>query len=126
MSQLRYVLCPRHLKDNQFWTIYFALARSHLAPKALSSKVDRNKQFNLTICLMQMNKIPEARFLIHAVTASTKNRKMDDSFVKSYERATQMLPEMKSTSIMEFCNIFIMFSTIEQVYIDLVGRQGES
>ncbi|KAL5073023.1 hypothetical protein RYX36_012007 [Vicia faba] len=35
MSQLRYVLCPRHLKDNQFWTIYFALARSHLAPYEL-------------------------------------------------------------------------------------------
>lgn len=35
MSQLRYVLYPRHLKDNQFWTKYFALARSHLAPYEL-------------------------------------------------------------------------------------------
>ncbi|KEH29002.1 BSD domain protein [Medicago truncatula] len=34
ISQLRYVLCPRHLKENQFWIIYFTLARSHLAPVA--------------------------------------------------------------------------------------------
>ncbi|XP_028215387.1 uncharacterized protein LOC114397516 isoform X2 [Glycine soja] len=30
MSQLRYVLCPRHLKESQFWKIYFKLARSHV------------------------------------------------------------------------------------------------
>lgn len=47
---------------------------------------------------MQMNKITEARFLLQAVTTATKNRKMDDSFVKSYERATQMLQEMESTT----------------------------
>jgi hypothetical protein len=45
-----------------------------------------------------MNKITEARFLLQAVTTATKNRKMDDSFVKSYERATQMLQEMESTA----------------------------
>jgi len=52
----------------------------------------------LAICLMQMNKITEARILLQAVTAATKNRKMDDSFVKSYGRATQMLQEMESTA----------------------------
>ncbi|KAJ1427986.1 BSD domain [Sesbania bispinosa] len=30
ISQLRYVLCPRHLKENQFWRIYFLLARNHI------------------------------------------------------------------------------------------------
>ncbi|KAK2379113.1 hypothetical protein QL285_066948 [Trifolium repens] len=35
ISQLRYVMCPRHLKENQFWKIYFTLARSHLAPYEL-------------------------------------------------------------------------------------------
>ncbi|XP_061367852.1 uncharacterized protein LOC133310861 [Gastrolobium bilobum] len=30
ISQLRYVLCPRHLKEKQFWKIYFKLARSHV------------------------------------------------------------------------------------------------
>ncbi|CAJ2657932.1 unnamed protein product [Trifolium pratense] len=67
--------------------------------KALSFEVDRNKQCNLAICLMQMNKITEARFLLQAVTTATKNRKMDDSFVKSYERAMQMLQEMESTAV---------------------------
>jgi hypothetical protein len=45
-----------------------------------------------------MNKITEARILLQAVTTATKNRKMDDSFVKSYERATQILQEMESTA----------------------------
>ncbi|XP_058749427.1 protein POLLENLESS 3-like [Vicia villosa] len=69
--------------------------------KALSFEVDRNKQCNLAVCLMQMNKITEARFLLQAVTAATKNRKMDDSFVKSFERATEMLREMESTSLVD-------------------------
>ncbi|BAT97285.1 hypothetical protein VIGAN_09068300 [Vigna angularis var. angularis] len=30
ISQLRYALCPRHLKENQFWKIYFKLTRSHV------------------------------------------------------------------------------------------------
>ncbi|KAG9447481.1 hypothetical protein H6P81_013609 [Aristolochia fimbriata] len=32
LSHLRYVLCPRHLKDEEFWSIYFALVKSYLAP----------------------------------------------------------------------------------------------
>ncbi|XP_057459142.1 uncharacterized protein LOC130749789 [Lotus japonicus] len=31
LSQLRFVLCPRHLKENEFWRIYFILTRSHIA-----------------------------------------------------------------------------------------------
>ncbi|CAL0309194.1 unnamed protein product [Lupinus luteus] len=69
--------------------------------KALSFEVDRNKQCNLAICLMQMNKITEAKFLLQAVTTATKNRKMDDSFVKSFERASQMLIEMGSSPLGE-------------------------
>ncbi|XP_015959295.3 protein POLLENLESS 3 [Arachis duranensis] len=75
----------------------YKIAEEHYR-KALSFEVDRNKQCNLAICLMQMNKITEAKFLLQAVTTATKNRKMDDSFVKSYERATQMLSEMESLS----------------------------
>ncbi|KAJ3709191.1 hypothetical protein LUZ61_012896 [Rhynchospora tenuis] len=32
ISRLRYDLCPRHMKDKQFWTIYFLLVKSHIAP----------------------------------------------------------------------------------------------
>ncbi|XP_030532802.1 uncharacterized protein LOC115742556 [Rhodamnia argentea] len=31
MSQLRYMLCPRHMKERQFWQIYFVLVKSHIA-----------------------------------------------------------------------------------------------
>ncbi|KAF9688385.1 hypothetical protein SADUNF_Sadunf02G0191900 [Salix dunnii] len=31
LSHLRFMLCPRHLKDRQFWIIYFMLVKSHVA-----------------------------------------------------------------------------------------------
>lgn len=30
VNELRYVLCPRYMPDQQFWEVYFALAASHL------------------------------------------------------------------------------------------------
>lgn len=32
ISQFRYLLCPRHMKESRFWKIYFTLVRSHVAP----------------------------------------------------------------------------------------------
>lgn len=32
LSQLRYVLCPRHLKEKQFWRIYFLLVKTYTSP----------------------------------------------------------------------------------------------
>ena len=48
---------------------------------------------------MQMDRITEAKFLLQAVSTATKNRKMDDSFTKSFERASQMLNELESSSV---------------------------
>ncbi|XVE72768.1 hypothetical protein DITRI_Ditri11bG0065300 [Diplodiscus trichospermus] len=31
LSQLRFKLCPRHLKEEKFWRIYFVLVKSHVA-----------------------------------------------------------------------------------------------
>jgi len=45
-----------------------------------------------------MNKIKEAKFLLQAVRTATKNRKMDESFVKSFERASQMLIDIETSS----------------------------
>ncbi|KAI4299719.1 hypothetical protein L6164_033150 [Bauhinia variegata] len=64
--------------------------------KALSFEPDKNKQCNLAICLMLMNRTTEAKFLLQAVRASCKNRKMDDSFAKSFEHASEMLAEKES------------------------------
>lgn len=34
MNELRFVLVPKRLRDDQFWAIYFALTRSRLPPEA--------------------------------------------------------------------------------------------
>ncbi|CAN4098875.1 unnamed protein product [Withania somnifera] len=71
----------------------FKLAEEYYR-KALSLESDKNKQSNLAICLMHMNKITEARFLLQSIKASDR-RQMDDSSTKSFERATQMLAELE-------------------------------
>ncbi|KAF3657861.1 protein POLLENLESS 3 [Capsicum chacoense] len=72
----------------------FKLAEEYYR-KALSLESDKNKQSNLAICLMHMNKITEARFLLQSIKASDR-RQMDESCTKSFERATQMLAELES------------------------------
>nr|CAD1839154.1 unnamed protein product [Ananas comosus var. bracteatus] len=37
IAKLRYVLCPRHLKDNEFWRIYFLLVKSYVAPYEINA-----------------------------------------------------------------------------------------
>ncbi|KAB1213621.1 hypothetical protein CJ030_MR5G020292 [Morella rubra] len=68
--------------------------------KALSLEPDRNKQCNLAICLMHMNRIAEAKSLLQAVRSSSGNRAMDESYAKSYERAFQMLTDAESQSLL--------------------------
>ncbi|CAL5024924.1 unnamed protein product [Urochloa decumbens] len=34
-AKIRYDLCPRHMKDKQFWRIYFLLAKSYISPYEL-------------------------------------------------------------------------------------------
>ncbi|KAL9265552.1 POLLENLESS 3-like protein [Drosera capensis] len=64
--------------------------------KALSIEIDRNKQCNLAVCLLHMNKVMEARLLIQVIKASAGDRPMDESCLKSFERATQLLAEIES------------------------------
>nr|XP_051178753.1 uncharacterized protein LOC127293216 isoform X4 [Lolium perenne] len=35
LAKIRYDLCPRQMKDEQFWTLYFLLARSYILPYEL-------------------------------------------------------------------------------------------
>lgn len=51
ISQFRYVLCPRYMKEGKFWKIYFMLVKSHVAPyemrfmqqlKALTEEQERD------------------------------------------------------------------------------------
>ncbi|XP_044496177.1 protein POLLENLESS 3-like isoform X2 [Mangifera indica] len=64
--------------------------------KALSLELDKNKQCNLAICLMHMNRILEAKSLLQAVRASSVNETVDNLYSKSFEHAFQMLTELES------------------------------
>ncbi|KAI3411579.1 TPR_REGION domain-containing protein [Psidium guajava] len=66
--------------------------------EALSLEPDKNKQCNLAICLMHLNKIAEAKAVLDAVRGSCSVRDMDDSYVKSFDRALQMLNEIELLS----------------------------
>lgn len=37
LSQLRYKLCPRHMKERQFWRIYFSLVKSYVTEYELQA-----------------------------------------------------------------------------------------
>ncbi|KAL9382899.1 hypothetical protein Peur_023222 [Populus x canadensis] len=75
----------------------YGLAEQHYR-KALSLEPDQNKQCNLAICLMHMNRIPEAKSLLQTVKALSGSKPMDDSYAKSFERACQILAEFESHS----------------------------
>ncbi|XVF86130.1 hypothetical protein PTKIN_Ptkin18bG0016000 [Pterospermum kingtungense] len=68
----------------------YGIAERHYR-KALLLEPDKNKQCNLAICLMHMNRLSEAKLLLEDVKASSGNEEMDESYSKSYERAVEML-----------------------------------
>uniref|UniRef100_A0A7C8ZAD0 BSD domain-containing protein n=1 Tax=Opuntia streptacantha TaxID=393608 RepID=A0A7C8ZAD0_OPUST len=42
LSKLRYILCPRHLKERDFWRIYFTLVKSYVTEHQLRAiQVDK-------------------------------------------------------------------------------------
>lgn len=73
--------------------------------KALSLGVDKNKQCNLAICLMHMNRVTEAKSLLQAVKISAGNRQMDTSYTRSFECAIQMLTELESPSVLKLIEL---------------------
>ncbi|GAV65632.1 TPR_1 domain-containing protein [Cephalotus follicularis] len=77
----------------------FEIAEQHYR-KALSLELDKNKQCNLAICLMQMNRITEAKCLLQAVRASCGNRQMDESYAKAFEHAFEILFELESQYVL--------------------------
>ncbi|KAF5180976.1 Pollenless 3-like [Thalictrum thalictroides] len=66
--------------------------------KALSIEPDKNKQCNLAICLMNRGQIMEAKSLLQTVTPSSTDRELADPFIKSFDRAYEMLTELESKS----------------------------
>ncbi|KFK31645.1 hypothetical protein AALP_AA6G140200 [Arabis alpina] len=66
---------------------------------ALSLEPDNNKLCNLAICLMRMDRIPEAKSLLEDVRQSLENQWKDESVYKSFERATEMLAERERATV---------------------------
>ncbi|XP_038985793.1 uncharacterized protein LOC103716016 [Phoenix dactylifera] len=63
IAQLRYILCPRHLKEKQFWRIYFLLVKSYVASyemRAIQKEkikmmgMDNEKAVNRTMVEVEM------------------------------------------------------------------------
>ncbi|KAL0534797.1 hypothetical protein IC582_029091 [Cucumis melo] len=61
--------------------------------KALSLESDNNKKCNLAICLILTNRLTEAKSLLQSVRASSGGKPMEESYAKSFERASHMLAE---------------------------------
>ncbi|KAL1560518.1 protein POLLENLESS 3-LIKE 1-like [Salvia divinorum] len=76
----------------------FKSAEEHYR-KALSFESDKNKQCNLAVCLMHMNKLTEAKFLLQAIPSDSGA--VDESYVKSYERASEILAEFESQRVLK-------------------------
>ncbi|KAG5562310.1 hypothetical protein RHGRI_005137 [Rhododendron griersonianum] len=91
-SRLLGNLAWAYLQQNNF------KSAEELYRKALSFEADKNKQCNLAICLMHMDRMIEAQLLLQTTRASPIDGQSDDSYLKSYERATQVLTELESKS----------------------------
>ncbi|KAG6419394.1 hypothetical protein SASPL_121614 [Salvia splendens] len=76
----------------------FKSAEEHYR-KALSFESDKNKQCNLAVCLMHMNKLTEAKFLLQSIPSDSGA--VDESYVKSYERASEILAEFESQRVLK-------------------------
>ncbi|KAI3933797.1 hypothetical protein MKW92_038039 [Papaver armeniacum] len=69
--------------------------------KASSIEPDKNKECNLSICFMHKGKIPEAKSLLETVKPSVAERELADSYIKSFDRATEMLSELESGPVLK-------------------------
>lgn len=65
----------------------------------MSLEPDTNKLCNLAICLMRMDRIPEAKSLLEDVRQSLGNQWKNEPFCKSFERATEMLAERERATV---------------------------
>ncbi|XP_019095578.1 PREDICTED: protein POLLENLESS 3-LIKE 1, partial [Camelina sativa] len=66
---------------------------------ALSLEPDNNKLCNLAVCLIRMDRILEAKSLLEDVRQSLGNQWSNESFWKSFERATDMLAERERATV---------------------------
>ncbi|KAL5223355.1 hypothetical protein ABZP36_028068 [Zizania latifolia] len=63
--------------------------------QALAIESDYNKECNLAICLIKTGKVAEAKYLLQAIPKNCS----DESHVRSFARATEMLRELESPTL---------------------------
>ncbi|KAL5231832.1 hypothetical protein ABZP36_030608 [Zizania latifolia] len=63
--------------------------------QALAIEADYNKECNLAICLIKTGKVAEAKYLLQAIPENCS----DESHVRSFVRATEMLRELESPTL---------------------------
>ncbi|KAL1226020.1 Protein POLLENLESS 3-LIKE 1 [Cardamine amara subsp. amara] len=78
---------------------------------ALSLEPDNNKLCNLAICLIRMERIMEAKSLLEDVRRSLGHQWKDESFQKSFERATEMLAERERVTVADNPKEFLISSS---------------
>lgn len=78
LSQLRFRLCPRYLKERDFWRIYFTLVRSYIAEYEMQSvRLEKLKQMRLE---NETNKDISTYEVEMSETKPAKSVVRDDSF----------------------------------------------
>ncbi|KAK6143999.1 hypothetical protein DH2020_020819 [Rehmannia glutinosa] len=81
LAQLRFQLCPRYLKERQFWRIYFTLVRSYVAEYELRAvqlaKIKQIRMGNETVsnsstCEVEMS---EAKYMMSVESETSMEQK---------------------------------------------------
>ncbi|KAI5067501.1 hypothetical protein GOP47_0018029 [Adiantum capillus-veneris] len=87
ISQFRYELCPRHMKEKRFWKIYFTLVRSHVvlyeAPAVMPEDFLRDEHHaKPTVATSEGIQLAERPSRV--VDTSEKKRSIDDQDLDAY------------------------------------------
>ncbi|XP_073144222.1 uncharacterized protein [Henckelia pumila] len=81
LSQLRFRLCPRYLKERQFWRIYFALVKSYVIEYELRAvrlaklkqiRAENDSVSNSSSCEVEMS---DVKFILPAESLSSMEQK---------------------------------------------------
>ncbi|KAK4408218.1 hypothetical protein Sango_0402800 [Sesamum angolense] len=67
LAQLRFQLCPRYLKERQFWRIYFSLVRSYVADQTQEIRMENETVSSGSAYEVEMS---EAKFMRPAESAT--------------------------------------------------------
>ncbi|GFY88767.1 BSD domain-containing protein [Actinidia rufa] len=89
MSRLRYELCPRHMKDANFWRIYFTLVSTHVSPY--------EKQYVEEIKLKEAEKIKDDK--VHQTSITNQKSMTSTSSSAEQDLDTFLLGDLEDGDV---------------------------